>query len=238
MKKFIFPLMGLFAIVFLTGCNFDIPAEISTSEREYVTVNSEDSASAEEEYESAYKILNNNETSFTEEELEKGKISFEEYYDLDSLGRCTGAFASVGTDLMPDDDREDISEVYPTGWEQTNYGSIDNGGWLYNRCHLIAYCLTGENDNEKNLITGTRYLNIEGMWQMEESVKFYLEENPNNHVLYRVTPDFDGNNLLASGVEIEAKSVEDDGLEFHVYCYNIQPNITIDYATGESEETK
>ena len=143
---------------------------------------------------------------------------------------------------MPQDDEErgDISSVYPTGWEQAKYDSIDNGGWLYNRCHLIAYCLAAENANEKNLITGTRYLNIEGMWELEETVKYYLEENPDNHVLYRVTPMFEGDNLLASGVLIEAYSLEDegDGVCFCCYCYNVQPGVEINYATGESVATE
>ena len=160
---------------------------------------------------------------------------FELYSPLDELGRCQSAFANICTDTLPTEPRGDISSVYPTGWEQEKYEGVDQG-WLYNRCHLIAYSLAGENANECNLITGTRYLNTEGMWPVEETVLNYVRENPDNHVLYRITPVFEGDNLLASGVLMEAYSVEDNGsgVQFCVYCYNVQPDVTIDYATGES----
>jgi len=160
--------------------------------------------------------------------------SFEEYSDLDSLGRCGTAFASVGQDIMPTGERGPIGSVYPSGWHTVRYDCVD-GRYLYNRCHLIGWQLTAENANEKNLITGTRYLNVEGMLPFENMAADYVRET-GNHVLYRVTPVFEGNNLLASGVRIEAESVEDNGagISFNVYCYNVQPGVTIDYATGDS----
>ncbi len=190
------------------------------------------------EYEdSPYVVLNNNEPEF--EESDYTTLSFEEYSELDSLGRCGVAFACLSIDTMPseDDERESISSITPSGWVNKQYDIVD-GGYLYNRCHLIGYQLSNENANEKNLITGTRYMNTEGMLPFENDVAEYIKET-NNHVLYRVTPIYEGNNLVASGVQIEAKSVEDNGesICFNVYCYNVQPGITINYATGESEET-
>ncbi|MCD7748481.1 MAG: DNA/RNA non-specific endonuclease, partial [Oscillospiraceae bacterium] len=162
--------------------------------------------------------------------------SFERYSELDALGRCGAAFANVGTDLMPTEERGDISSVKPTGWHSVQYDFVD-GSYLYNRCHLIGYQLTAENANEQNLITGTRYLNVEGMLPFENLVADYVQETE-NHVLYRVTPIFEGDNLVASGVQMEAMSVEDegDGVLFNVYCYNVQPGVVIDYATGDSWE--
>ncbi len=175
-------------------------------------------------------ILNDNIPCF--DEADKTTQSFETYSELDALGRCGTAFACIGTDLMPTEEREQISEVHPTGWNAVKYDGID-GDYLYNRCHLIAYSLTAENANEKNLITGTRYMNKNGMNPYEITVANYVR-NTGHHVLYRVTPVFEGSNLVASGVEIEAQSVEDGSLSFHVYCYNVQPGIEIDYRTGES----
>lgn len=179
-----------------------------------------------------YVSVNNNVPFFSDSDLTT--TSYETYGNLDSLGRCTTAIANIGQDLMPTEERGDIGSVKPTGWHTVKYAGID-GNYLYNRCHLIGYQLTGENANERNLITGTRYMNVEGMEPFENMTADYIKEN-GNHVLYRVTPVFEGDNLLASGVLMEAKSVEDQGagLEFCVYCYNVQPNITIDYATGES----
>ena len=174
--------------------------------------------------------------SFTEEELERAQEgTFEDYSELDSLGRCGAALACVGEETMPTEERGDISDVYPTGWNQEEYDFVD-GGVLYNRCHLVAFSLAGENDNELNLITGTRYLNVEGMLPFEEQILDYIEET-GNHVLYRVTPIFEEDELLARGVHLEAWSVEDDGegVCFNVYCYNVQPGVSIDYATGENE---
>ena len=160
--------------------------------------------------------------------------SFEQYAPLDALGRCGAATACLGRDLMPTKERGQISSIKPTGWQRTEYDFID-GGLLYNRCHLIGYQLSGENANEQNLITGTRYLNVEGMLPFENMVADYVQET-GNHVLYRVTPIFQGTELVARGVQMEAESVEDqgEGICFNVYVYNDQPGITIDYATGAS----
>ncbi len=181
-----------------------------------------------------YAVLNNNEPSFTEEDYTEK--SYEYYSELDDLGRCGVAIASIGQDLMPTEDRESIGQVKPSGWHTVKYDIVD-GKYLYNRCHLIGFQLTGENANAKNLITGTRYMNVDGMLPFENMVADYVKET-GNHVLYRVTPVFEGDNLLASGVQMEAWSVEDDGegICFNVFVYNIQPGIEIDYATGESWE--
>ena len=184
-----------------------------------------------------YVILNNNEPNFENSKLKAE--SFEEYSNLDSLGRCSTAYACLSIDTMPssEDERGNISDIEPSGWINKEYDNIE-GGYLYNRCHLIGYQLSNENANEKNLITGTRYMNTEGMLPFENKVAEYIKET-NNHVLYRVTPIFEGNNLVASGVQMEAQSVEDNGkgICFNVYCYNVQPGIIIDYATGESKES-
>lgn len=182
-----------------------------------------------------YVAINDNEPEFTAEELTSA--SYEEYSDLDQLGRCGEAKACIGEELMPDEERESISSVTPTGWENQQYDIVD-GGYIYNRCHLIGFQLTGENANEKNLITGTRYMNTEGMLPFENEVADYIRET-DNHVLYRVTPVFEGEDLVASGVQMEAESVEDNGqgICFNVYVYNIQPDITIDYTTGYNWKT-
>lgn len=181
---------------------------------------------------SPYVVLNNNVPSFEESDLTT--TSFESYSALDSLGRCGAAYANVGRDIMPTESRGSISSVKPTGWHSVSYNCVD-GGSLYNRCHLIGFQLTGENANKQNLITGTRYMNADGMLPFEEMIADYIKET-NNHVLYRVTPIFTGNNLIADGVQMEAMSVEDDGegICFNVYCYNVQPGIYIDYLTGDS----
>ncbi len=179
-----------------------------------------------------YVVVEGNEPDFSDEE--RGRDSFEDYSELDRLGRCQEASANVGEDLMPAEKRGDISEVKPSGWENEYYDFVD-GGYVYNRCHLIGYQLAGENANEKNLITGTRYMNVEGMLPFENEVAEYVRET-GNHVLFRVTPIYDGKNLVASGVQMEAESVEDQGesVQFNVYCYNVQPGVEIDYATGEN----
>ena len=179
-----------------------------------------------------YVVINENNPDFTEADMTTA--SFESYGELDGLGRCTTAFANIGKDLMPTEKRGSIGEVKPTGWQMAKYDNVD-GKYLYNRCHLIGYQLTGENANAKNLITGTRYLNVDGMLPFENMVADYIKET-GNHVLYRVTPVFSGDNLVASGVHMEAESVEDngDGILFNVYCFNAQPGIAIDYATGNS----
>lgn len=179
-----------------------------------------------------YVVLHDNQPDFSEEEL--STVAFESYGNLDALGRCTVAYANLGQELMPTEERGNIGQVKPSGWQTVKYDNVD-GKYLYNRCHLIGYQLSGENANEKNLITGTRYMNVEGMLPFENMVADYIKET-GNHVLYRVTPIFDGDNLLANGVQMEALSVEDNGagICFHVYVYNNQPGIHIDYATGDS----
>ena len=179
-----------------------------------------------------YTTINNNIPYFTGNDY--STESFEHYSDLDSLGRCGVAYANIGIDIMPTAERGPIGQVKPSGWKTVKYDIVD-GKYLYNRCHLIGYQLSGENANEKNLITGTRYLNVQGMLPFENKVANYVKET-NNHVLYRVTPIYDGDNLLASGVLMEAKSVEDNGrgICFNVYVYNVQPGIAIDYTDGSS----
>lgn len=179
-----------------------------------------------------YVVLNGNVPEFTDADLTA--TSFETYSDLDSLGRCGVAYANIGQDLMPTEERGSIGQVRPSGWHLIKYDFVD-GNYLYNRCHLIGYQLTAENANKQNLITGTRYLNVQGMLPFENMVADYIKET-GNHVLYRVTPIFEGDNLVASGVHMEAESVEDngDGILFNVYCYNVQPGVIIDYASGDS----
>ena len=168
---------------------------------------------------------------FSEDEITS--VSYEYYSELDALGRCGVCIASVGQDIMPTEKRGSIGQVKPTGWHTVKYDFVD-GKYLYNRCHLIGFQLTGENANRRNLITGTRYLNVEGMLPFENMVADYVKET-GNHVMYRVTPIFVGDELLARGVHIEAESVEDggDGIMFNVFCYNVQPGVVLDYATGE-----
>ena len=177
-------------------------------------------------------VLKNNQPDFTPNEITDD--SFEFYSEMDAWGRCGVCIASIGRDLMPTEDRGSIGQVKPSGWQTVKYDIVD-GKYLYNRCHLIGFQLTGENANTKNLITGTRYLNVEGMLPFENMVADYIKET-GNHVMYRVTPVFQGNDLLARGVIMEGFSVEDEGegICFHVFCYNVQPQITINYATGES----
>ena len=184
-------------------------------------------------------ILDDNKPDFSEDDYTTE--SFEKYSELDSLGRCGVAYANLSRSTMPgpNDERQDISMIRPSGWRQKLY----NEEALYNRCHLIAYQLSNENDNEKNLITGTRYFNTEGMLPYENKVAEYLRnqnKKEDKHVLYRVTPIYKGNNLVASGVQIEAYSIEDkgEGICFNVFVYNVQPGITIDYATGNNKKTR
>lgn len=183
-----------------------------------------------------YVYINGNEPNFTENEMTT--VAFEKYSKLDKLGRCGVAYSCVGKETMPTEKRGDISKIKPTGWKTAKYDIVD-GKYLYNRCHLIGYQLTAENANKKNLITGTRYMNVEGMLPFENKVAEYIDDT-NHHVLYRVTPIFKEDNLIASGVRMEAKSVEDNGsgVCFHVFVYNVQPGIVIDYATGESKLEK
>lgn len=182
----------------------------------------------------AYIEINNNIPAFSSKD-KTNTNAFEKYSELDSLGRCGVAYANICKEIIPTEARSGIGMIKPSGWQTVKYDFVD-GKYLYNRCHLIGYQLAGENANTRNLITGTRYLNIQGMLPFEDKVSQYVERT-NNHVLYRVTPIFQGNNLLASGVQIEAYSVEDKGkgISFNVYCYNAQPGVVIDYATGESK---
>ena len=184
----------------------------------------------------AYAVLNDNIPEFSESD--RVTAAYEYYSELDSLGRCGYAMACVGKELMPTEERGSIGQVKPSGWHTVKYDFVD-GKYLYNRCHLLGYQLTGENANKKNLITGTRYMNVQGMLPFENMVADYVKET-DNHVLYRVTPVFEEDNLIASGVQMEAWSVEDqgEGICFNVYVYNIEPGVTIDYYTGVSCETE
>lgn len=179
-----------------------------------------------------YVVLNGGEPEFEEQDLVTA--SFETYSEFDRFGRCGAAIACIGRDIMPTEERGSIGHIKPSGWQYAKYDFVD-GKYLYNRCHLIGYQLTGENANEKNLITGTRYFNTEGMLPFENEVADYVKDT-GNHVLYRVTPVFEDENLVASGVVMEAKSVEDGGkgVCFNVYVYNVQPGVEINYLTGES----
>lgn len=227
-KPFALWLLIALSMVF-TGCSQ--PDVNNKYQNEAVT----DTASLESipEYsDSPYVVINDNIPGFSEKD--HSEASFEIYSELDALGRCGAAFANIGTDIMPTEERGEIGHIKPTGWQTVKYDIVD-GKYLYNRCHLIGYQLTGENANNQNLITGTRYFNTEGMLPFENMVADYVKET-GNHVLYRVTPMYVGDNLLASGVQMEAWSPEDsgEGICFNVFVYNVQPGIVIDYASGES----
>lgn len=224
-------------LTLLTGCsNFPLPSQSQPDSGSQTSVSASVSSFQLSDVPAysgqAYVPVHDNVPYFSTEDLSSD--SFETYGQRDSLGRCTTAYACVGLDLMPTEDRGGIGQVKPTGWHTVKYDCVD-GKYLYNRCHLIGYQLTGENANEDNLITGTRYLNVEGMLPFENMTADYIKET-GNHVAYRVTPVFQGDNLLASGVLMEGWSVEDEGagICFCVYAYNIQPGIELDYATGES----
>lgn len=184
-----------------------------------------------------YIVLNDNIPNFSERDIQS--IQGEYYSELDKLGRCGMAYAMINCSMMPSEDRGEIGHIKPSGWHTVKYPDVIEDRYLYNRSHLIAYALTGQNDNEKNLITGTRYMNATTMLQFEKKVMKYLDEST-NRVLYRVTPHFIGDELIARGVEMEAYSVEDhgEGVCFHVYVYNYQPGIEINYLTGESKIQK
>lgn len=213
----------LFCTLLLSGCEGISPSTSSTS----YSLDDLPAYSGE-----PYVTVNDNEPFFTQEDMTTN--SYETYSDLDTLDRCGVAWANVGVDLMPTEERGSIGQVKPSGWQTVKYDIVD-GKYLYNRCHLIGFQLTGENANEKNLITGTRYLNVDGMLPFENQVADYVKETE-NHVLYRVTPIFQGDELVARGVLMEGLSVEDEGegISFCVYAYNVQPGIVIDYATGDS----
>lgn len=186
---------------------------------------------------SPFVAVNDNVPYFTDEEKENAKTNvFEIYSELDNLGRCGVAFANICRELMPTEDRESLSSVTPSGWKNKQYDSdLVDGGWIYNRAHIIGFQLAGEQANNKNLITGTRYFNVDGMLTFENMIADHIKES-GGHVLYRVTPIYDGNNLVAEGVLMEAWSVEDNGesICFNVFCFNVQPGITINYATGDN----
>ncbi len=203
-------------------------AFVKDPKTEQVHINTYQSAPVE-----AVTVKNGNVPYFTEDEITDK--SFEEYSELDELGRCGVAVACLSKDTMPEEGekRGEIGQIRPSGWHTVKYPEVISDRYLYNRCHLIGWQLGAENANKLNLITGTRYLNVTGMLPYENMVADYIRKT-GNHVMYRVTPDYEGNNLVASGLLIEAKSVEDDGCVFCVYCYNVQPGVEIDYATGES----
>ena len=235
-RKNLEKIISLVVLLILIGISTFFGKDIINNDKE---VNSNISSYANiseipEYNEKIYVEINNNKPYFKEEEYITN--SFETYSELDSLGRCGVAYANISKETMPreGEERESISSITPTGWKQEKY----DGEYLYNRCHLIGYQLSSENANECNLITGTRYFNVEGMLPFENKVADYIEKNENNHVLYRVTPIFENDNLLAKGVEIEAYSVEDNGkgICFNVFVYNIQPGIDIDYRTGENSK--
>lgn len=232
-KKFKSPVLTIIALLILLSGGYFFRDEVSSTLSEVssaITWNTIPAYSGE-----PYVELNNNKPEFDENDLTE--TAFENYSSLDSLGRCGVAYANVCQEIMPADSEErgSISSVKPSGWQSVQYDFV-NGKYLYNRCHLIGWQLAAENANELNLITGTRYLNIDGMLPFENMVADYVKET-DNHVLYRVTPVFEGNNLVADGVQMEAMSVEDKGEDicFNVFCYNVQPGVEIDYATGESQ---
>ena len=252
MKKLIALLLSALMLFTLTACEeeeVDMALDIAISVLEELEKYEESQSDAMPEYagegadtveeipefsEDAYVAVNDNIPFFMPEEITDE--SYEYYSDLDDLGRCGVTMACIGVDIMPTEDRGEIGSVKPSGWQSVKYDIVE-GKYLYNRCHLIGFQLAGENANKKNLITGTRYLNIEGMLPFENLVADYVKETE-NHVMYRVTPLFDGDNLVAHGVLMEGYSVEDagEGVQFCVYAYNAQPGILIDYQTGESRE--
>ena len=220
-------ILALFFVILLTFCSCGVNSATVSSEEQISSV-----SDIPEFDDKAYITINDNEPEFDEDDLVTE--SYELYSELDHLGRCGVAIACIGIDIMPTEERGAIGQVKPSGWQTVKYDNVD-GKYLYNRCHLIGYPLTGENANTRNLITGTRYLNIEGMLPFENMIADYVKETE-NHVIYRVTPIFKGDNLVASGVQMEAISVEDngEGICFNVYAYNNQPGIIIDYSDGGS----
>lgn len=224
-------LLLLLALLF-GGCSYAQPG-LDTQVVQENTQKSYESTDIPAYAGNSFVILDDNKPAFSKKDRERTD-AFETYSDLDALGRCGVAYANICKELMPTEERGAIGMVKPTGWHTVKYDNVE-GKYLYNRCHLIGYQLAGENANEKNLITGTRYLNVTGMLKFEDQVADYVKAT-DHHVLYRVTPVFEGDNLVATGVEMEAYSVEDkgEGVSFHVFVYNVQPGISIDYATGES----
>lgn len=235
MKKKFSSILSIITIVFLIYLTNYYKEDISNYLKNCtpkININ-DNTTSKNQNTNSDYIILNNNEPSFNEED--KTTYSFEKYSQLDYLGRAGVAYANISKDLMPTEERESIANIKPSGWHMVKYDIVPNK-YLYNRCHLIAYQLTGENDNMQNLITCTKQMNSKGMIKWENKVAEYVKST-NNHVLYRVTPIYNEDNLLASGVTIEAYSVEDNGkgIKFNIYIKNEQEGIEIDYKTGESK---
>lgn len=223
----------LFAVLFLASCEIEIIDDGSTPPLSDASGNASFDYSTVPDYSGTpYYTVNGGIPYFSQDEITVS--DYEQYGELDCLGRCTTAVSCVGVSLMPTEERGNIGSIKPSGWHTVKYDCV-SGKYLYNRCHLIGYQLTGENANERNLITGTRYLNIEGMLPFENMVADYIKETK-NHVMYRVTPIFVGEELLSRGVLMEAYSVEDsgEGICFNVFVYNVQPSVAIDYATGES----
>ena len=230
-KRIIKKIIALVIAIFIIICGyykFDIKKYIDNTIEEIEgtkTVLSFDLSSIPKYNGEAYVIINNNIPDFSEEDYTKG--TFENYSELDSLGRCGVAYANICKEIMPQEGetRGEIGAIKPSGWQTQRYNGVVDGNYLYNRCHLIGWQLAGENANPNNLITGTRYMNVQGMLPFENMVDDYLEEHEKNHVLYRVTPIFEGDNLVASAVQMEAYSIEDDGegVQFNVYVYNVQP---------------
>ena len=242
LQKYVFGIIvaSVVAIIsyFYPQFESEIHQILGTEVANATTVISFDLSSIPEFTDSPFVYINNNIPNFTEEDFSKGV--FEYYSELDGMGRCGVAFANICKEIMPTEPRGEIGMVRPSGWKLAKYDIVD-GKYLYNRCHLIGYQLAGENANVKNLITGTRYLNVQGMLPFENEIANYIKnQNDNKHVLYRVTPIFENNNLVASGVQMEAYSIEDNGqgVCFNVYVYNVQPGISINYANGESFEIK
>lgn len=227
-KKLVTSLLSLIVLIALVSYQYILPSyaykDNSNNTSDVISIPSYDNE--------PYKEVNNNKPTFTDSE--KGLTEKEEYSDLDSLGRVGVAFALVSKSTMPTTKRGSIGMIKPAGWHTVKYDFVD-GKYLYNRCHLIAHQLTGQNANPKNLMTCTRSMNVDGMLPFENKVANYIKET-NNHVLYRVTPVFDGDNLVANGAYMEAYSIEDKGkLSFNVYVYNVQKGVAIDYKTGESK---
>lgn len=227
MKKFLILLFMFFWL--LSGCSY-VPENIDTTIREQSgTIVQTENTFGGQEYSEFVTILNGNQPELTKEETVSPFIRLSE---LDTLGRCGVAYAMLGSETLPTEERGEIGHIKPSGWHTVKYDCVD-GKYLYNRCHLLAFCLTGLNDDDRNLITGTRQFNNEGMLPYEEMVVRYIEDT-GNHVLYRVEPVYTDNNLVADGVHMEGLSVEDDTICFNVFIANIQDGVSIDYATGES----
>lgn len=228
MKKFLRVLILLAVIMAAVWLAYEVHKPIPVKEPEVFSLSDIPKFSG-----SPYVVVNGNVPYFSTEDYTTE--CFEYYSKLDNLGRCQTAYANIGVELMPLEERGEIGFIKPSGWHTVKYDCIEDR-YLYNRCHLIGYQLSGENANDKNLITGTRYMNVEGMLPFENQVARYVQKT-HNHVLYRVTPVYEGDNLVANGVRMEAWSVEDngEGICFHVFVYNNQPGVLIDYATGGSK---